>query len=217
MIQPFRSTLPARQTAEQRELRILESFDYASLDAGVVCQVQIAAQRIRQMVKRTLEDLIAVGNNLLAVREALPYGQFGPWLRAEFGWTERTARNFMIVAQRFGPKAEILSELSIEPTAAYLLAAPSAPQEASVAALERAQRGERITASVAREILNSFRKEPERRESASSVEVPAGRLWRQLLEVLESFRRQWDPRQVSVLARQLRDFADSLEEKQEGS
>lgn len=157
--------------------------------------------------------MIAIGNDLLVVKENLPYGKFGPWLRVEFGWTERTARNFMNVAQRFGPRTEIISELRIEPTAAYLLASPSVPPEASMAALQRAQRGERITAVVAKEILSSFRRKPERRENASSGELLTGRLWGRLLEVLESFRHQWEPRHVSVLARQLRDFADSLEAK----
>src|SRR5262249_62154822 len=40
---------------------------------------------------RTIEDIIAVGNELLAVNEALPHGQFIPWLGAEFGWTKQTA------------------------------------------------------------------------------------------------------------------------------
>jgi hypothetical protein len=213
MIQSFRSTPAAKPTVVQGELVLREAFDYDSLNTGTVRQIQTAAQRIRHMMKRTLEDLIAVGNDLLAVKETLPHGKFGPWLRVEFGWTERTARNFMTVAQRFGPRTEIISELRIEPTAAYLLASPSAPPEASTAALQRAQRGERITTSVAKEILSSFRRKPERRENASSAELLTGRLWGQLLEVLESFRQQWDTGHVSVLARQLRDFADSLEAK----
>jgi hypothetical protein len=75
--------------------------------------------------RRTLRNLIAVGNDLLAVKEVLPHGHFGPWLRAEFGWTERAAQHFMTVAQRFGPKSEIISDLRIDPTAAY----PYAPEE----------------------------------------------------------------------------------------
>jgi hypothetical protein len=29
------------------------------------------------------------------------HGQFGPWLKAEFGWSEHSAQNFMSVAERF--------------------------------------------------------------------------------------------------------------------
>jgi hypothetical protein len=40
------------------------------------------------------------------------------------------AQNFMAVAGAFGPKTDIIADLAIQPTAAYLLAAPSVPDEA---------------------------------------------------------------------------------------
>ena len=213
MIQPFRSAPVAQQTASRRELVIPRPFDYTPLAAEVAQRVQASADRIRLLVQRTLEDIIAVGQELLAVKETMPHGQFILWLRAEFDWTERTAQRFMAVAQRFGSKNDTMSFLKIDLTAAYLLASPSVPEEASATALQRAEEGERIRTSVAREILAHFRSEPKRRERASSAEWPTRKLRGRLLEMLESFRRQWNPREFSVLARQLRDFADSLEEK----
>jgi hypothetical protein len=79
----------------------------------------------KAVVRREIED----DQELLAVKEALPHGQFLRWLRAEFGWPERTARNFMAVAEQFG-KSAIIAELPTQPTAAYLLAAPAVPDEA---------------------------------------------------------------------------------------
>lgn len=58
---------------------------------------------------------------------ALEHGQFRAWLRGEFGWSERMAQNFMSVAERFGPKTEIIADLTIQLTVVYLLAAPSVP------------------------------------------------------------------------------------------
>jgi hypothetical protein len=55
MNQCFRSTPAARPTAVKGELVFHESFDYASLNTGVVRQIQRAAQHIRHMMKRTLE------------------------------------------------------------------------------------------------------------------------------------------------------------------
>jgi hypothetical protein len=211
MIQLNPSALPKAQ-ASQGELEILDRFDYAPLDAEIAQQVQKATERIRQLVKRTLEDLLAVGTELLTVKQSLPHGSFGPWLRAEFGWKERTARNFMAVAQRFGGKTAIIADLPIEPTAAYLLAAPSVPEEASAAAIQRAESGVHITVAVAKEILRTVQKKSEGRRKAPSAALPDGKLLGQLLESLESFRRRWDRQQLSVLARQLREFADSLEE-----
>ena len=79
----------------------------------------------------------------MPAKEALPHGQFGHWLKAEFGWSKRIARNFMSVAERFGPKAQVIADLTIQPTAAYLLVAPSIPDEDREKATERAQAGSR--------------------------------------------------------------------------
>src|SRR5262249_25166727 len=98
----------AKQT--RGELVII-GFDYAPLEASVAEQVRSAAERIREKVQRTLADLIEVGDDLLAVKEAVGHGRFGAWLRAEFGWTERTARHLMAVAERFGPRSEMISDL----------------------------------------------------------------------------------------------------------
>lgn len=203
---------PQRKQDAHAELVIQEAFDYTPLTTELAEQAQSAALRIRQMVQRTMQDVLCIGQELLAIKEALSHGHFGPWLRAEFGWTERTARRFMAVAERFGPKTDIVSDLRIDPTAAYLLTAASAPEEAIAVAVERAQRGERITVSLARGILDKLRKKP-RRPARREPALPAAKLLGQLLEVLESFRQRWEPRQVALLARQLHDFADSLEKR----
>ena len=134
-------------------LRMVNGFDYRSLKPSIANQIQSTAKDIRENIKRTLLGIIEVGHGLLRVKEYLGHGQFGTWLLAEFGWADRTARNFMAVAEQFGTKTEMISDLAIDPTAAYLLAAPSAPFEARQAALDRAQAGEKITATVAKEIL----------------------------------------------------------------
>jgi hypothetical protein len=198
--------------ASKGELVVVqERFDYSPLEKKTAEQVQSAADRIRQSLKRTIESIIEVGNDLIAVKEVLPHGQFGPWLRAEFAWTERTAQNFIAVAERFGPKTEIISDLRIDPTAAYLLAAPSAPDEARQVAVERAEAGEHITPSVAKEILAKERKKPVRRKRE------AGDLTEKLTKALSRFRERWNPKELSELAQQLREFADSLDEETGGS
>ena len=90
--------------AKSQELvPVVVGVNYDLLETKVADKVRTTADRIRQKVKKTLEDIIEVGNDLLAVKEALPHGEFGYWLKAEFGWGERMAQNFMAVAQTFGP------------------------------------------------------------------------------------------------------------------
>src|ERR1700730_8676906 len=137
---------------------VVIGFNYDLVEPKVADKLRSMADRIRQKVKKSLENIIEIGNDLTAVKEELPHGEFGPWLKAEFGWGERMAQNFMSVAERFGTKTEIIADLTIEPTAAYLLAAPSVPDEARQMAVERAEAGEQITTSVAKEIVAETRK-----------------------------------------------------------
>jgi hypothetical protein len=109
------------------------------------------------MVRNSLENIIEIGSELVAVKKALPHGQFGKWLDVEFGWSERTVRNFMDVSQRFGKSANF-ADLPIQPSAAYLLAAPSVPDEAWRSAIEMAFEGEQITTKMARKIVAKARK-----------------------------------------------------------
>ena len=56
------------------------------------------AGRIRPHLLAAAESIIAAGRELLAAKEALPHGQFGPLLD-ELGLTPRTAQRFMAIAR----------------------------------------------------------------------------------------------------------------------
>lgn len=58
--------------------------------------------------------------------EWLEHGQFLEWLGLEFDMSDRMARRFMLVAEKFG-KMDILSNLPI--SVLYELASPSMPEE----------------------------------------------------------------------------------------
>ncbi|MEY9782287.1 hypothetical protein [Sinorhizobium fredii] len=58
---------------------------------------------------------------------------------------ERTARNFISVATRFGDKTAIVADL--QPTVVYALAAPSTPDDVVEEVTERASNGETFTAA----------------------------------------------------------------------
>jgi Protein of unknown function (DUF3102) len=192
---------------------VVVGFNYELVETKVAEQARSSAERIRQKVQKTIEDIIEVGQELVDVKEAVGHGHFGPWLRAEFGWTERTAQNFMSVAERFGGNTKLISDLPIDATAAYLLAAPSAPDEARQTAVERAEAGEQITSAVAKEILAETRKKRPRRKKA----VPSEKLGLRLVGVLERYKERWNQKELAELARQLREFADALDKPPSGS
>lgn len=149
-----------------------QSFDYGSLDTDTARFVQQQTDEIKGLFRQSVENVLAIGRNLIQVKERLAHGQWLNWLVAEFDWTDRTALNFMNVAQQF--KSEKLSDLNIAASALYVLAAPSTPSEAREEAITRAQAGERITVSAARDLRDKyivFRPEPDLKPGINSYET----------------------------------------------
>ncbi|MEJ8573470.1 DUF3102 domain-containing protein [Microbaculum marinum] len=103
------------------------AFDYSIIDADTAHFARKAAFLVRARHQSQIRMLIETGSDLLAVKERLPHGRFGAWLKAEFGWTERTAQNYMQAALAFRDKSETISELP--QTLVYKLAAPSTPPQ----------------------------------------------------------------------------------------
>ena len=83
--------------------------------------------------------IVQVGADLIRIKERLPRGEFGKWLKAEFNMTERTAQNYMSAAELVG-KYETVSVL--KPKMLYLLAAPSTPEPTRQEILGRLNHGE---------------------------------------------------------------------------
>lgn len=192
------------QAPTTQQIRAIQ-FDYAKLDAKTATRARAAATRIREAVKKTLEQIIEVGSGLSNIKNILPHGAFGPWLKAEFGWSQRMAENFINVSETFGPKVEIISDLKFQPTAAYLLAAPSVPDEARAIAVERAQAGEVITTKAAKTIVRAARKKA---PTAREGQVRSTQAFDQTMKRLQ---KKWDPQDLASLAKRLHEFAESIE------
>lgn len=116
---------------------------YPELDDNMRAFVTERASRIRQLGKRTAECVLAIGKALIEVKERLPHGTWLPWLKAEFGWSDQTARNFINVAERF--KSKNFLNLDIDVSALYLIAAPKTPEPVREEAIRRAEDGQRVT------------------------------------------------------------------------
>lgn len=126
-------------------------YDYAGCDGETVEYVRSRSEQIHQLAKRTAQSIVQIGENLIAIKARLPHGEFGRYLDMEFGWTDRTAQRFIGVATHF--KSDNLSDLNIGASALYTLTAPSAPAAAREEAIQRAEQGERVTHSDAKQIV----------------------------------------------------------------
>lgn len=103
----------------------------------------------------------------------------------------------MGVAEKF--KSAKIAGLPIQPSAAYLLAAPSMPDETREKAVEKAEAGEEITFATAREMVAEARKkERPRRQKATAfagdIERPPTHRRQKML-----YRRKQFPPRTSVM------------------
>ena len=148
----------------------LALFDYSQLDTPTKVFVEQRTDEIRALGKRMATDIVGIGQRIIEIKARLGHGNFGRWLAYEFGWEERTARNFMSVARAF--KSETVSDLNIQARALYLLSAPSISKEARDEAIERAENGEEITYAKAKEIVQEYTDEPEDEPEAEPEAQP---------------------------------------------
>src|SRR5260370_32859197 len=101
-------------------------FDYEQVPVdrrGFVLQKTTETQ---WLLKRSSEDIIKAGKNMLDVKEVLPHGMFTKWVASEFGKNDRNAQQFMNIARKFdktegrsvlgmGLGVEVLRELASAP------------------------------------------------------------------------------------------------------
>lgn len=144
---------------------IQAAFDYARLDTETRIVVQQRTEEIRVLVRRSAQDIIDIGTKLIEIKARLGHGNFGTWLDAEFGWNWKTATSLMNVATKF---VNFTNLNQFAPSALYLLAAPSTPEDARSEAMERADAGETITHAVAQTIVREYRTE----NAPPSIEIP---------------------------------------------
>lgn len=122
---------------------MMNEFQYLDLPVDHALVVRSATERIHLRMKRASEDIVEIGRDLIEVKKVLPHGQFGHWLQAEFEMTDRTAQNFIRVAEKFGNKNEIIAFFN--PTILYELSAPSTPDPVVVQAIKKIETGEKVT------------------------------------------------------------------------
>ncbi len=143
-------------------------FDYTELDTETRIVVQQRASEIKALMKRTASDIVEIGQKLIEVKGRLDHGQFIGWFTSELGLERTMAARFIQVAERFG-SSDMLQIATFAPSALYLLAAPSTPDAARDEAITRAEAGEDITHSLARDIVNDHKGTPETNRAPASM------------------------------------------------
>ena len=111
------------------------------------------ADRIRKLTADVQRGIIEIGFELIAAKKEIEHGGWGDWLKSEFDWTDRTARNFMAVAERFGNR-KTFSDLKPS-TLQAMLKLPNGDEEEFIET--QAAAGKPVKSQSAREIQKSVK------------------------------------------------------------
>lgn len=132
---------------------IQTAFAYSDLTPDTRTIVEAATDRLHTLERKTGEQIIEMGRELIRVKAALDHGQFGSWIDAEFGWSRDTAQRFMNVAQVFGGR-EMPHGAVFQAKALYALASSNTPQIIRDEFIAKAEAGERVTHKDVKERVN---------------------------------------------------------------
>lgn len=127
----------------------LTPFDYATLGSNEQV-IRGIAKRIASTVRTLAASVFAIGRELRLARNLIG-DDFPQWVAAEFGFSERTVRNYCRVSEQLGDYEDRMS--SIPPSTLYLLAGECVPPEAIETVIARTEAGEKVTAEDAKEII----------------------------------------------------------------
>jgi hypothetical protein len=142
---------PLQQGAENA----IGAFDYGSLPPEIAEDLRLDAGRIRDF-RDVTGGVHVIGWLLTWAKEALSHGQFIGWVRAECGFSIRTAENY-IRGSRFIESTDSQSVAILPPGTLYLISAKNAPPEIVEAVLARAAGGEPVPATEVKRMLREFK------------------------------------------------------------
>jgi hypothetical protein len=129
-------------------------WDYSAIEHEAPVEIiTAAAERIKLVFSKTLENIIEIGKLLNVVHENLPHGKWGDWLTVELGLSASSARNYL---NAYHHRDEFRAVENWSAGAAFLLAGPSSPEGAIEAANQIAEAGEKVTTADAKQIVEDL-------------------------------------------------------------
>lgn len=132
----------------------LDSAQVVTIDVTAsVVTLDDRANKIRQLSFNVAHDIIEIGLELIAAKQEVGHGGWSDWLKKEFAWSQRTANNFMRVAERFG-KLENVCQFKPS-TLQTMLALPEGSEEEFIE--EQAAGGKPIQNQSARQLDQSIK------------------------------------------------------------
>jgi Protein of unknown function (DUF3102) len=143
-------------------------FDYGGVRLEHRREILDITAKIKASQKRLLAEVITIGLDLKRAKELLGHGHFGKWLQCEFRLSERTAQNYMNVAEHFGPQIRNVADLRLG--AVFAVAKKSTPKPVREELMQRLERGETFSKGDVETATAHFHTEQREPEGATIAE-----------------------------------------------
>lgn len=176
-------------------------FDYESLDKETQKTARKAVSDIGGLLITGTKGLLAVGERLAAVRDAMPQS-FALWCRCELSFGKTTAFQYISCYERFGG-VECIDKM--HPAAVKKLSAKSVSQRAVDSAIKMASGGEVVSGTIASRLIKKFSRKRNPTKAATHS------FWSSIRRI-----ETVDPDQLLVLADELYDYVDYLRSHRRG-
>ena len=134
----------------------LSIFDYTALDRETANFVFQETEKIKTLLRQTVEGIIETGERLHKVKQLLKHGEFMTWVENEIKCHYSTALHFMRVWQTFGDRKEQIAHIGINASVLYLLSAPSTPEKLRIDIVERAKAGNPVSFAEAKRLKKEY-------------------------------------------------------------
>lgn len=134
--------------------------------------IEVITQEILDAKRRGGEAILTIGRCLTEAKQALPHGEWLPWLNEQVEFSERTARNFMRLSREWSNR-QALADLGAA-KALTLLALPAEERESFIAE-NHVVGGEEKTVidMTSRELEKAIRERKEAQEAAAKAQAEA--------------------------------------------
>lgn len=148
----------------------LSGFDYTALDQTTADFVFQETERIKTLMRQTVEGIIETGERLHKVKQRLKHGEFMAWVENEIKCHYSTALHFMRVWQTFGEKKAEVSDVGLNVSVLYLLSAPSTPEELRTEILERAKAGNSVSFAEVKRLKKEYTERKNQDNQTKSIQ-----------------------------------------------
>jgi hypothetical protein len=179
-------TRPQASDAPQA-LVVLSVYD--ELAPELVAKLKACAVRYLSHVRRTTDEIIRTGRDLLECKDALDHGQFVRWIKNDLGIPPRTAQSYMAAARLHEQKRDVAL---LPATTLQRLAAKSAPPAIVEAVIAKAVSGEMVSDAEVKDLIAQDRECRRDAEIEAKRRARLAKMPKRKRQEREREKREWE-------------------------